>query len=120
MDVVDAQIIVRHPGEAERVIPARDRLQHQAAGEQIRTDAAVTLRHRDAEVATLAEPGKCRRRPPFLAIHARGQRVELLARVLIGAGERLLLLRGQIERSGRRGGGFACAGVGGERRSAAR
>ena len=50
-DVVEARVLVRHPAERQRVVPAREGLQHQAAGEQVQPRAAQGFRHRDAEVA---------------------------------------------------------------------
>ena len=80
------------------MVPAREPLQHEAAREEIDARAAVLLGHGDAEIALGAELGEGLRRPPFLRVHARGQRVQLPARVVAGRFEHRLLLGGQVER----------------------
>ena len=80
------------------MVPAGEALQHQTAREQIRTYAAVLLRHRDAEVAVASQFGKGGRGPPFLRIHARCQRIQFAPAVLTGGLEGCRLLGAQIER----------------------
>ena len=91
---------MRDPGERERVIPARHRLQDEPAGKEVRAAAAVALGHGHAEVTVTAKARELLRGPPFLRVHARRKRVELPARVDVRTLERRLLLRIQIEGGG--------------------
>jgi len=69
-DVVQAQVLVRHPGQGQGVVPAAEGLQHQAAGHQVEGGAAIDLGRGDTEVAGAADQGKYLIGPPLLVVHA--------------------------------------------------
>ena len=71
---------MRDPAQRERAVPARERLQHEAAREQVEAGPAVFLGHRDAEVAGRADLRERLGRPPLLVVHPLRERMQLLAR----------------------------------------
>ena len=61
------------------MVPAPEGLDHGPGRHEVQPQAAVLLGHGDAEEACLGDLAEGFRRPPFLRIHAGGQRVQLAA-----------------------------------------
>jgi hypothetical protein len=83
-DVVDAQVVVRRPGQGDGGVPARKGLADQARAEQVHTRAPMLGRHGGPHEASRANFLEDIRRPPFLVVHAAREWHELLARELVG------------------------------------
>ena len=84
IDVVEAEIVVRHPRQGHRVVPAAEALQHQTGGEKVEAGAAILFGDRDAEQSVVADLGKGLLGPPFLRVHARRQVVEFVSGEPVG------------------------------------
>ena len=79
------------------MVPAAERLRDQARRDEIKPHAAIFLRDGDAEQTLRADLGEGVLRPPFLRIHARRERVKLVARESVGGPENELLIGIELE-----------------------
>ena len=100
IDVVRAQIVMRDPGQRERVVPAPERLQHQTGRGEIEPGAAIGFRDGHAEIALRAQFWKGFGRPPFFRVHSGRETVEFAPGEAVRLIEDLALLVAQIERGG--------------------
>ncbi|MEH2476812.1 hypothetical protein V1282_000169 [Nitrobacteraceae bacterium AZCC 2146] len=98
IDVVGAQIVMRHPGQRHGVVPAGESLQHEARGQKILAGPAVLLGNGDAEEAIVADLGKRRFRPPLVPVHSLAERIKLLMGEAVSLIEDCLLLLVKTER----------------------
>ena len=73
-----------NPAQCHCVVPARERLQHQTAGEHVQARTPLGFGHGDAEIPGLADHIEGIFRPPLLVVHTLRQRVKLLARETVG------------------------------------
>ena len=87
VDVVDAQVVVRRPGQGDGGVPACKGLADQARAEQVHTRTAMLGRHGGPHEASRANFLEDIRRPPLLVVHAAGEWYEFLARELVGGFE---------------------------------
>ena len=74
---MQTQIFVRHPGQRQGVVPAREGLQHNTAAKDIHIGTAVLLRRGDAEVTIGTNGFEYILRPPFFVIHTLCKRIQL-------------------------------------------
>ena len=70
VDVAQAKVFMRHPAQCQRLVPARESLQHQPADEHVQPGAALCFRHVNAKVTGLANDLEGIFRPPLIVVHA--------------------------------------------------
>ncbi len=88
---------MRQNRQRQRVVPAPHSLRNQPGRHQIQPRAAISLGDRGAEIAQLADARKDVFGPPFILVHAFGQRMQLGPREAIHLVEQVLMLGGQRE-----------------------
>ena len=83
--------------DADARVAARELLEHEHVGEEVRAGAAVLLRHADAHQPELGELGEDVAREVVLAIPLGGVRLDLGADEVARERLDLLLLGGELE-----------------------
>src|SRR3989338_3240083 len=95
VDVVDAQVVVRRPGQGDGGVPARKGLADQARAEQFHARATMLGRHGGPHEASRSNSLKDIRWPPLLVVHAAREWHEFLARELVGGFEHGTVVGGE-------------------------